>query len=68
MSKITVICHVVDGRLAERTSKFVTEDFLSRKKANSFRVFILREFIRKKMKKPNEISNSAALPGETKQV
>lgn len=66
MSKITVICHVVDGRLAERTSKFVTEDFLSRKKANSFRVFILREFFRKK--KPNEISNSAALPGETKQV
>lgn len=67
MSKITVICHVVDGRLAERTSKFVTEDLLSRKKANSFRVFILREFIRKKMKKPNEISNSA-FPRETKQV
>lgn len=67
MSKITVICHVVDGRLAERTSKFVTEDLLSRKKANSFRVFILREFIRKKMKKTNEISNSA-FPRETKQV
>lgn len=37
------------------------------KKANSFPVFILREFITKKMKKPNEISNSA-FPRETKQV
>ena len=51
MSKITVICHLVDGRLGERTSKFVTEDLLWRK-SDQFPC-ILREFIRNKQ--PNEI-------------